>query len=190
MDQNELYHHGVKGMKWGRRKAVPVSAERSRMLNAKSSLKSASKQYNRDFNSAYNKSHQAYSFSKKKREANNDRWETASKSAEKLRTAQKDYKEAKKAYHHTDEYKTKRDKAIKTGAAIVGTTLAAYGAYKVSKYIGNKKVIDTAKNYTTKFAKTPISRMSEVTRTVNNAAQNTARAAAQLAEYQRMIDRI
>lgn len=45
------------------------------------------------------------------------------------------------AYKQTDEYKAKtakRNKAIKAGAAIAGTALAAYGAYKVSKFVRNK----------------------------------------------------
>lgn len=51
------------------------------------------------------------------------------------------------------EYKVKRDKAIKIGAAAVATTMAVYGAYKLNKYIrssnfkyhediGKKKVLD------------------------------------------------
>ena len=44
-------------------------------------------------------------------------------------------KQAKKEYHQTNEYKAKRAKALKTGAAVAGTVLAAYGAHKVSKYV-------------------------------------------------------
>lgn len=51
------------------------------------------------------------------------------------------------------EYKAKRDKAIKIGAAAVATTMAVYGAYKLDKYIrssnfkyheeiGKKKALD------------------------------------------------
>lgn len=51
------------------------------------------------------------------------------------------------------EYKAKRDKAIKIGAAAVATTMAVYGAYKLNKYIrssnfkyhediGKKKALD------------------------------------------------
>ena len=48
------------------------------------------------------------------------------------------YKQAKKEYKQTDEYKAKRAKAVKAGAVVAGTALAAYGAYKLSKVAKNK----------------------------------------------------
>lgn len=53
---DELYHHGVKGMKWGVRKKRPAS-----LTKAKSNYKSAQDEYVKSFNKAYGKSLAAYS---------------------------------------------------------------------------------------------------------------------------------
>lgn len=62
------------------------------------------------------------------------------------RTAQKqaktNYKQAKKEYRQTDEAKAARaaktKRALKVGAAVAGTALAAYGAYKINDYVKTK----------------------------------------------------
>ncbi len=141
-NSDELYHYGVKGMKWGHRKAsyqnTAVSAQRQKYLDAKANKKAAGRAYNKAYNKAYNRNLAAFSPIKKHRDANNARWEDAIKKAQDLGKANKEYKQAKKEYHQTDEYKAKRAKAIKVGAAVAGTALAAYGAYKVSKILKDK----------------------------------------------------
>lgn len=134
---NELYHYGVKGMKWGHRNSQPTSLQ-----TARSNYKTAKKEYNKSFSEAYGKSYQAYSLSKKKRTANDKRWRDTANKAMNLNRAKKTYRDEKKAYKSSDVYKAKRAKAIKTGAAAAGTALAVYGTYKVSKYLKNKSAIN------------------------------------------------
>lgn len=99
---NELYHHGVKGMKWGHRKAASdVSSVRSTR-----STKST--------------------------------------------TSEADQEAAKEAR------KAKAKKIAKIGAAAVGTTLATYGAYKMSKLLKDKaatKSYETGKRVAEQYFK-------------------------------------
>ena len=96
MNQNdELLHYGIPGMKWGRRRAIATSSSNSNVARARAAYKSAKKQYNKDFNDAYNKSIGAYSPFKKHRQASADRWEKANNSAERLNKAKTDYKKQK-----------------------------------------------------------------------------------------------
>ena len=88
---DELMHYGVKGMKWGHRKASPTTS----YGQARAAYKSAKKAYNKSFNNAYYKSHQAYSLSKKKRQASQARWEDAVDKAAALGDAKRAYKQAK-----------------------------------------------------------------------------------------------
>ena len=152
-NQDELYHFGTKGMHWGVRKyqnsdgsLTPAGLKRysdSGVSEAKAKYKSAKKEYNKSFNKAYARAISGYSPIKKHRQANDERWKKAANDAMKLRRAKSEYKSAKKAYKQTDEYKAeraeRRKKAIKVGAAVAGTALAAYGTYKVAKYIKDKR---------------------------------------------------
>lgn len=79
---NELYHYGVPGMKWGRRKAQPVAVGRTRRVSNPTNADEAAR------------------------------------------------REARKA---------KAIKAAKIGAVIAGTALAAYGGYKLAKYVQGKR---------------------------------------------------
>lgn len=85
---DELMHYGVKGMRWGHRKAPEVVA-------ARQAYKKANREYSKSFNKAYNRAHQAYSFSKKKREANEARWNDAWEKGQAANAAKKAYKQAK-----------------------------------------------------------------------------------------------
>lgn len=138
MRQDELMHYGVPGMRWGHRKALPISSQRARYDAAKQQYKADRKAYSKSFNKAYGYSHRhaigQYTNKKKKAESNR-RWDDAYDKAVQANKSKSAMKQAKKEYHQTNEYKAKRAKAIKTGAVVAGAALAAYGTYKVSKYV-------------------------------------------------------
>lgn len=92
---DELYHFGVKGMKWGHRKSLPTSSLRNQVDSAKTTYKNAKKAFNKSFNDAYKHRAEAYSFSKERRKANDARWAKTQVDANKLNSAKADYKKAK-----------------------------------------------------------------------------------------------
>lgn len=127
---NELYHHGIKGQRWGIRRyqnadGTLTSAGQKRYgpsgqqyLEAKSAKREANKEYRKAFDKAYNKSHQAYSFSKKKRQASEDRWNEAVDKADAARKADAAYKEAKQQMKN-DRKEARMNESIKRGKQYV-----------------------------------------------------------------------
>lgn len=133
---NELYHHGIQGQKWGvrrfqnsdgtytaagkRRYFGTTNKEKRAIKNyeiAKSEYKQAKKEYSKDFDKAYNKAVAGYSPFKKHREANDERWEKAANSAEKANQAKQKFKQAKselkaekKAYKNEIKEEKKQEK--------------------------------------------------------------------------------
>lgn len=104
----ELYHHGIKGQKWGVRRyqnkdgsLTPAGKKRydsdaADLIEKKKTYKKAGTAYTESFNKAYGKSLAAYSPFKKHREANKARWEDVHDKANKYIEAKKAYKTAKK----------------------------------------------------------------------------------------------
>lgn len=114
--EDELYHYGVPGMKWGvRKKQYGESDISSDYKKAKAAYKTAKKDYNDAFNKYYNKSYQAYSLSKKKRAANDERFADAINKGIALDKAKKSYKSAKETRRQAiKSAKETRQQAIKT----------------------------------------------------------------------------
>jgi hypothetical protein len=138
MYNNELYHYGVKGMKWGHRKKYYNSdGSLNQLGQARKNYKTAKREYNKSFNKAYRRSDSPipYTLTKAGRKKTNEAWEDAANKAEASRNAKAEYKQAKKEYKKSHPMSDKQKTALKVGAAAVGTALAVYGAKKASDYL-------------------------------------------------------
>lgn len=128
-EMDELYHHGIKGQKWGVRRfenknGTLTAAGKKRygeesdlyknLKSSKADKRAASKEYNKAFNKAYYKSSNTFNYmTKKGRKEMDDAWEDAYDKGDKYDSKRQAYKDAKKAYK--DEYK-KNLKEVKDNA--------------------------------------------------------------------------
>lgn len=103
MNQNELMHFGVKGMKWGKRKALPTSSTYNKVQSTKDAYKAARKTANKKYNAMYNRAANhpiATNFTKKgkaKYEKAFDEYYDAEKNRQNKRDAYKAAKAERKA---------------------------------------------------------------------------------------------
>lgn len=131
---DELYHHGVKGMKWGvRRKNSQKSDLRRRLDSAKSDSKTASKTFSKSYGEAYGKRIDAVSPFKNRRAANKARWQKAESDYAKKKEARSTYKKLKEerksklkeTYKKLDQNTSKKEKLWYDNTV----------RYKASKYV-------------------------------------------------------
>lgn len=162
MNENELYHYGVKGMKWGvrRNRSSFVSTSGPRRLPGT---------YASDGNGWTAKAKRLPGAIVKKDGYDKSRTPKGVASL----TSQTSGKSKQKTAANTPEAraarKEKLKKAAKVGAAVAGTALAAYGVYKVSKAISNKKQMKAAEA----AVKKSLADKSALMNTVNAAKKNT-----------------
>lgn len=140
---NELYHHGIKGQKWGRRRfqnsdGSLTAAGRKRYVTVRQAgknAKQAEKEAVRKLNASSEK-HTLHQYSKAIKAANKQ-------SRANDKAYNKQLREERKAERNTPEAqaarKEKAKKALKVGAAVAGTALAAYGTYKVAQYVQSQR---------------------------------------------------
>lgn len=175
MHQDELYHYGVKGMKWGIRRYQNKDGS----LTAAGSKRAAMRSEGRMEDSA----------SYKYQNPGESGW-TGAKRAVKANL------QARSAARNTPEAKAARKARIKkvaiAGAAVAGTALAVYGGYKLSKALKTRRLTTNIKElpgmdmntiHLTESGVRPgyYRKSNRVRDAVSNAAGKTGRAAASTA---------
>lgn len=124
----ELYHHGVKGMKWGVRKARN-HAGTGRYVTKKRQLAGDK----RDLERLKNGKHLSVGLTKKRQAA----FDARDKAALEKRIAKNEAKNTDGTQRKG--LSDKQKKALKIGAAVAGTVLAVYAAKKVSDVVSSNQ---------------------------------------------------
>jgi hypothetical protein len=124
----ELQHYGVKGMKWGVRKA---REEYKKLDQAKAKYKHAKKAYDRSFGYYYQNSKQGYSLNRVNRMQNTERFKDSVRDAKRLDKAKKEYKAQKANVRKNAPVAAK----LERGARAVGRGLAVVGGMAVVDHV-------------------------------------------------------
>lgn len=143
---DELYHHGIKGQRWGIRRyqnedGTLTAAGKARYGTAENyknfkEYKAKKETFNKAWNKAYSKSLAAYSPIKQHRENNTKRWEDVYDKMVDAEKARLNYRESKKSIQNIPEVKARREKikkAVIIGASVAAAAAVTYGGYKLAQ---------------------------------------------------------
>ena len=133
-NDSELYHYGVKGMKWGHRKKYVTVA--NGMSNARKAGQDAWRKSHTESGSKLIGKRQTVAISKPsaKRTARKAYKDAVNASLEK----DKAYNKNLRAEKRSSKLSEKQKKAIKIGVGVGVAAAATYGVYKVNKFIKGK----------------------------------------------------
>lgn len=150
----ELQHYGVKGMKWGVRRARKEYADLDR---AKGIYRNAKKSYNRSFNYATSQA-KGFNMSRAKRAEKDAAWNDVKSHKERLDKTKDQYKAQKKAVRENAPVAAK----LERGGKAVGKGLAVVGGMYVydQMYLGGAgtKVTKAAASKAAKVGKAAVSK--------------------------------
>ena len=126
MYNNELYHFGVKGMRWGHRK-VRGHAGPGKYATKKRQLAGDK----RDLDYLNKGGHLSVGLTKKRQAA----YDARDKAILEKRIAKNERELSKNDQKNNKGLSTKQKRNMKIGAAAVGTAMAVYGGYKLNKFL-------------------------------------------------------
>lgn len=157
----ELNHHGILGQKWGVRRfqnedgSYTAEGKRRRrsdlgstVLKTRSQYKNAKKDYKEAKSRATGIGKAVRSLTEKGRTENAKRAEALKRASSNLSKSESDYKQAKKYYLNSDEFREKAEKFAKIAAATAAVGLTAYAISK-----NKEKTVEILKNVGDKSAK-------------------------------------
>lgn len=141
----ELYHYGVKGMKWGVRKFEKASAD---LDNRKAAYEKAKKEYSKAYNKANLLRIAALSPVEKHRQAQEKRWNNVAKKAKKANNLRQEYKTAKKEFNKNTTALQKVGRVVqKTNKSISDKAASSRQAYNDLGFAGKTAYnVSTAMN--------------------------------------------
>lgn len=158
---SELTHHGIKGMKWGKRRfqnadGSLTAAGKARYRDAmdvaekKAAYKSANKEARKAVNKTIDRRSQAHSLSKKRRQAYDALVEDAANKTNKAAELEKEYKSAKKAANRAavKDYRKKFDTASKASDVADQKWRDTQEAYKSLGKNKLQRIVNAAKGNT------------------------------------------
>lgn len=146
-EEGELYHYGVKGMKWGVRRKYPTIAQAYRKARqagdqARKESIAKSRATDKGLGSGW----------RANKAANKARKEATVNSLKEQKQAVKEQKVSEKAKKQSNKKPMSTKKKVAIGAAVAGGVLAAYGANKFIRNAnanirGHRAVVDVLNNY-------------------------------------------